>query len=148
MNELSLCTPAQLENGDMRDWFQAGPGLYGGRYPTSFPPGVDFVVDLTEEGELLPYPCEGIEHRRMAIRDFSTPTPEEMARILDTVDDALARGHTVLVHCRGGIGRTGTVIGCHLRRHGRSVENTFAWLEGRPETEEQAEMIRAWQPGE
>ena len=131
----------------MRDWFQAGPSVYGGCYPSSFPPGVDFVIDLTEEGELLPYPCEGVEHRRMAISDFSTPTTEEMVRILDTMDEALAGGHIVLVHCRSGIGRTGTVIGCHLRRHGHSVEDTFAWLEGRPETEEQAEMIRAWEPG-
>ncbi len=131
----------------MRDWFQVGERLYGGCYPESFPPGVDFVIDLTEEGELVPYAHDGIEHRRMAIRDFSTPSHEQMASILDAVDEALAEGRTVLVHCRGGIGRTGTVIGCYLRRHGRSVEDTFDWLEGRPETEEQRELIRSWQPG-
>src|SRR6266508_2110008 len=144
---VSVPTLCQCFNPLVRDWFQVGERLYGGCYPESFPPGVDFVVDLTEEGELLPYARDEIEHRRMAIRDFSTPTPEQVAAILDAIDEALADGHTVLVHCRGGIGRTGTVIGCHLRRQGRSIEDTFDWLEGRPETEEQRDLIRSWQPG-
>lgn len=33
---------------------------------------------------------------------------------------ALAAGQTVYVHCYGGIGRTGTVVGCWLVRHGLS----------------------------
>jgi protein-tyrosine phosphatase len=127
----------------MRDWFQSGERLYGGCYPRELPPGVDFVVDLTEEGELPPYPCE-VERRRTPIPDFGVPTEQEMRRILDTIDDALAEGRTVFVHCRGGIGRTGTVIGCYLRRHGASVEEALDALGGRPETEEQFAMIRRW----
>jgi protein-tyrosine phosphatase len=127
----------------MPDWFQSGARLYGGCYPRELPPGVDFVVDLTEEGELAPYPCE-VEHRRMPIRDFGVPTAEEMGSILDTIDEALSNGRTVLVHCRGGIGRTGTVIGCYLRRHGASAEEALEALGGRPETEEQFAMIHKW----
>ena len=41
-----------------------------------------------------------------------------MTRILDDVDAALADGGAVYVHCWGGIGRTGTVVGCWLVRHG------------------------------
>jgi protein-tyrosine phosphatase len=125
-------------------WFQAAERLYGGCYPGEIPEGVDFVVDLTEEGELPPYPRDAYEHRRMPIRDFGVPTEEEMRRILDVVDEAVAAGRTVFVHCRGGIGRTGTVIGCYLRRHGASPEEAFAALGGRPETEEQRAMIRGW----
>jgi hypothetical protein len=124
------------------DWFQCGKRLYCGPYPGELPPGVDFVLDLTEEGELPPYPCEGIEHRRMPIRDFCTPSEQQMRRILDTIDEALADGRSVFVHCRGGIGRTGTVIGCHFRRHGRSADETFRLLAGRPETDEQRALIR------
>ena len=40
-------------------------------------------------------------------------------QILDLVDDALGRDEPVYVHCFGGIGRTGTVVGCWLVRHGR-----------------------------
>jgi hypothetical protein len=124
-------------------WFQAGERLYGGCYPDEIPDGVDFVVDLTEEGELPAYACS-CERRRMAIRDFSVPTREELTAILDTIDGALAYGRTVFVHCRGGIGRTGTVLGCWLRRHGASADEAFAALEGRPETDEQRALIRSW----
>ena len=123
--------------------FQIGERLYGGPYPEEIPADVDFVIDLTEEGELEPYPCR-CERRRLPIRDFSVPAEHELRRILDTIDDALDSGRTVFVHCRGGIGRTGTVLGAWLRRHGASVEETFHALGGRPETEEQRELIRSW----
>ncbi len=34
------------------------------------------------------------------------------------IDRHLGHGCTVYVHCWGGSGRTGTVVGCRLRRHG------------------------------
>jgi Polymorphic toxin system, DSP-PTPase phosphatase len=123
--------------------FQVSERLYGGPYPEEIPSDVDFVIDLTEEGELTPYPC-ACERRRLPIRDFGVPAEHEMRRILNTIDDALAYGRTVFVHCRGGVGRTGTVLGAWLRRHGHSAEETFGALGGRPETEEQRELIREW----
>jgi len=63
--------------------------------------GGSFFLDLTEEGEygLKPYApllhkeavalgCS-TEHHRRPIRDMETPTQEEMAGILDTIDAAL-----------------------------------------------------------
>ena len=57
----------------------------------------------------------------------------------------------------GGIGRTGTVIGCHLVRHGYDGEQALAqlayWWESveksnrsprSPETNEQVNMVRDW----
>ena len=123
--------------------FQISDRLYGGPYPEEIPEDVDFVIDLTEDGELHPYPCD-CERRRLPIRDFGVPTREELRRILNTIDDALSYGRTVFVHCRGGIGRTGTVLGAWLRRHGHSAEEAFHKLGGRPETEEQRELIRSW----
>ena len=49
---------------------------------------------------------------------MGVPTIPHMTRILDEVDGALADGGSVYVHCWGGIGRTGTVVGCWLVRHG------------------------------
>jgi protein-tyrosine phosphatase len=128
----------------MPDWFRAGERLFGGRYPVELPPGVDFVVDLTEEGELPPYARDGLDYRRMPIRDFGVPSEDEMRNILDTIDEALAAGRTVFVHCRGGIGRTGTVIGCYFRRHGTAPQDEPPT----PETRAQVEMIRDWPEGE
>jgi hypothetical protein len=53
----------------------------------------------------------------LAIRDMEVPTEAEMIHILDTIDQALTEDRPVYVHCWGGHGRTGTVVGCYLRRH-------------------------------
>jgi protein-tyrosine phosphatase len=79
----------------------------------------------------------------MPVRDFSCPTEEDMKRILDAADEALRDGHTVYVHCRGGIGRTGTVIGCYLVRHGSTPEEALARVRG-PETDAQLALVRSW----
>ena len=49
---------------------------------------------------------------------MATPGVGVMKRILDDVDEAIAGGGLTYVHCWGGIGRTGTVVGCWLVRHG------------------------------
>lgn len=129
--------------------------------------GVTLFLDLTESGEydLKPYvpllqeqaaaSNQIVTHQRMSIPDRGTPTPEEMRRILDTIDDALAAGQTVYVHCYGGIGRTGTVVGCYMVRHGKSghealteigrlrQETPDGWASS-PETEQQRQMILDW----
>jgi protein-tyrosine phosphatase len=123
--------------------------------------GVNYFLDLTEDHEgLRPYDpslaaTAEVAYKRMAVRDLSRPTDDEMRAILDTIDDALSKQRVVYVHCWGGIGRTGTVVGCWLVRHGHTGDEALAsisaWREGTPdghrpspETPEQREMILAW----
>ncbi len=133
--------------------------------------GVTFFVDLTEEGELSPYDQllgevgDGtrlpVEYRRFPIPDVSTPEiADQMTPILDAIDSALNNGHGVYVHCWGGVGRTGTVVGCWLSRHGNQGPAALEALEIRwqhcekaqikdsPETEEQRQFVRDWREGE
>jgi protein-tyrosine phosphatase len=129
--------------------------------------GVTLFLDLTEAGEygirsyasLLDEEAAAlgreVEHQRMSIPDRGTPTPETMTDILNTIDAALAAGRTVYVHCYAGIGRTGTVVGCHLARHGMRGEEALdeiarlredisdGWITS-PETAAQREMVREW----
>ncbi|RDB27401.1 hypothetical protein Hypma_004345 [Hypsizygus marmoreus] len=90
--------------------------------------GVRTFIDLTEAGELSPYvnvlkvraellgiDCTTIEYYRFPIRDRSLPDSlDHMYGVLDVLRDNENRGRISAVHCRGGIGRTGMVIGCWL----------------------------------
>lgn len=130
--------------------------------------GINHFVDLTEPHELAPYAGIAeeeaaqlglsIEHHRHSIRDVQVPrSRQEMAAILDAIDAALDDGRTVYVHCWGGIGRTGTAVGCWLVRRGRTGEEALAqvsdWWRGvekawrrpeSPETPEQCDYVRNW----
>jgi protein-tyrosine phosphatase len=55
---------------------------------------------------------------RMPIRDMSIPTDDDMEKILDLIDTSIQDDRPVYIHCLGGLGRTGTVVGCYLARHG------------------------------
>ncbi len=89
--------------------------------------GVRVFVDLTTEGDRLkPYDDLLGKHRALGVRresfpiaDVSVPgSPIYTATILDCIDAAIENGETVYIHCWGGIGRTGVIVGCWLARHG------------------------------
>jgi len=122
--------------------------------------GVTDFFDLTEAGEygLRAYASlldGAARHTRFPIPDRDVPGDEAMRAILDAIDATLAERRTVYVHCFGGIGRTGTVVGCWLVRHGRTAAEALrqiaAWREGTtdawwpsPETDEQRAFVLAW----
>ena len=56
------------------------------------------------------------------------PPSAELAEIVATVVGAVRSGRTVVVHCAGGLGRTGLVTGCALRALGWSAEDALAEL--------------------
>ncbi|KZV75077.1 phosphatases II [Peniophora sp. CONT] len=94
--------------------------------------GIRTFIDLTEVGELSPYapklnqsvarlgidPSE-VEYHNFAIPDRTVPAnPSFVAGIMSVLADNERRGRKTAVHCRGGIGRTGTVVGCWLVESG------------------------------
>ena len=61
--------------------------------------------------------------------------------------DAVGRGTGVVVHCVGGTGRTGTVVGCALRLLGRSADEAIAIVQAQrpnwPESVWQEQLVRS-----
>jgi atypical dual specificity phosphatase len=119
--------------------------------------GVTLVVDLTDADDpLAPYePLLPPALRRLSVpvRDFDVPSLAELERALDAIDAELDRGGAVYVHCRGGCGRTGTVVAAWLVRRGRSADEALARfaelslpVSGRPcpERAAQSALVRAY----
>jgi ADP-ribosyl-[dinitrogen reductase] hydrolase len=82
-----------------------------------------------------------------------------MMEILDCLHDTLRSSRPAYVHCRAGIGRTGTVMGCLLVERGLTGEQALdelarLWQQCQrsqlwpsvPETEAQIEYVREWLP--
>jgi protein-tyrosine phosphatase len=129
--------------------------------------GINAVVDLTEKDQHLPYQPymneeasslgQEIQYFRMAIKDFSTPTANEMINTLNAIDQFLIAGRCVYLHCYGGIGRTGMVVGCFLVRHGmdgkaalQRLADLRQWIPNvkiSPETDDQKNFVLNWRQG-
>jgi protein-tyrosine phosphatase len=60
----------------------------------------------------------GFEVYFFPIPDEEAPDLQELEKALDWLDECLYLGKKVLVHCRHGIGRTGTVVNAYLLRKG------------------------------
>lgn len=101
-----------------------------------------------------------LQLHRLPITDFAVPDVALMRRILDTVHRSLHAGQPLYLHCHGGIGRTGTVVGCLLVEHGYTPDQALALIARKwqvmakratapvsPETDEQRNFILNWAPG-
>lgn len=115
----------------IRNSYKVDERIYAGEYPATSNEtlgrkelsrfvkfGITHFVDLTEKGELSPYsqwlPNE-CTHIRFSIKDCGTPcSVQEVAELLEEIVAINKNKNAkVYIHCRGGIGRTGTIVGCY-----------------------------------
>ena len=127
--------------------------------------GIDCYINLTQVGELPSYVeaaekechAQGLtpEFHHFPIYDRNIPDDcRQMLKILNVIDTALEEGKGIYLHCLAGIGRTGTVVGCWLVRHGRTgtqaLEQIAIWRlnaylhHSSPETPWQREYVLNW----
>lgn len=124
--------------------------------------GTDTLVSVMEEHEYSSYGIpelfehdllEGIEVLRFAIEDMNIPKEaqaEEYEALIRDIVDRMRQGKNVVVHCRGGLGRTGTVAGCVLAALGRhTTEDAIKAVRnarrGTIQTHDQEEFVRRFE---
>lgn len=134
--------------------------------------GVNVFVNLTQDypggtdAHMNRYDIPATDHHAVIVRrqipDNGVTTEDEMVSTLDVIDRYLGQGCNVYVHCWGGSGRTGTVVGCWLQRHGYAGAGDAIELLRRlrlqgdrkggymatPQTAAQHRMVERWEPGQ
>lgn len=159
--------------------YEVTKNIYAGEYPRnkdddssyakmkqfeSF--GITHFVDLTEEGELQPYESllyKGAKYLRFPIRDVCVPQSIESVRGLIAKITKAIKGNSkakVYIHCWGGVGRTGLIVGCLLvELYRQDYDETLKRLEQlfavcpksakrhTPETAEQHKFIASYIQG-
>ncbi|XP_063056832.1 dual specificity protein phosphatase CDC14AB isoform X2 [Engraulis encrasicolus] len=135
----------RVENGDF-NWIVPGKFLaFSGPHPKSkvengyplhapeayFPyfrkHGVAAVIRLNKKiYEARRFTDAGFSHHELFFPDGSAPPDDIMRRFLHLCENT--RG-AVAVHCKAGLGRTGTLIGCYLMKHYRfTAPEVIAWI--------------------
>ncbi|KAJ9580983.1 hypothetical protein L9F63_023844, partial [Diploptera punctata] len=68
----------------------------------------------------------GFDHRDLFFIDGSTPSDSIMKQFLAVSESASG---AIAVHCKAGLGRTGSLIGCYIMKHYHfSARETIAWI--------------------
>lgn len=128
--------------------------------------GIRTFIDLTEPADgLEPYEPlldtlardaqVALRYYRYGIRDGNIPPAALMSRILERIRAEIVNGRPAYVHCWGGIGRTGTVIGCWLIEQGQTPAEALRHIEtlrahvpdsfkSSPENPKQCQFVHEW----
>jgi predicted protein tyrosine phosphatase len=139
--------------------------------------GIRHVIDLTEPAEMHRFGAQtrdysnllkliadqrgvSMTYHPLPIKDYTAPDREMITDILDEIDHAIENDRPVYIHCWGGVGRTGTIVGCYLARHGYASgaaildkilelrKYTDLTYIGSPQGQKQIEMVISWRKGE
>ncbi len=101
------------------------PEFYAKAFATM---GVSAVVRLNEPTTYNPEPFRryGLRHYDLYFDDCTVPSPSVIARFMDIAD---SEPGMVAVHCKAGLGRTGTLIGLWvMKNHRLKAKECIAWL--------------------
>ncbi len=128
----------------------AHPDAYGdceGAFAELRERGIDALVSVDEEGCPLHVIADnGLQYLHLPVPDFHPPTLQQAEQFIDFAKKQREAGRALAVHCRGGYGRTGTMLACYLVALGGTAEESIRQVRrrrpGSIETEEQEQFVR------
>jgi protein-tyrosine phosphatase len=127
--------------------------------------GINTFIDLTDSNEMMGTSYlplienssyhQDIRYFNHPIQDFGIPAQAVMLQVLYVIKQMMNEGRKLYLHCYGGIGRTGTVVGCYLVEQGFTGnqalikiialrQNLGRFQIPSPETDEQMEFVLNW----
>lgn len=112
--------------------------------------GVTMLITLTRRD--LPAEAlarHGLRNLHLPIYDREAPTGAQLKMLAKRMSDLIRRGEVLAVHCRAGLGRTGTVVAGWLIREGLTAEAAIARIRGIDpqyvQTQEQEDFLREFE---
>ena len=118
------------------------------------------IYCLQEEDELQYLGGETIVQREQSLKefeielihspigDFRVPTPEQATMLSEMILKDVNEGKSILIHCMGGLGRSGTIAACTLVKYGLKPDEAINLVRkirpGTLETDEQVGFVKGF----
>lgn len=94
--------------------------------------GIKGIVSLLEdESSVEKYSENGFESLWLPVIDHEAPTYEQVEKLVNFIDDQNKNNNPVAIHCKGGRGRTGTMIASYLIFKGASYEEAMQKIDSK-----------------
>jgi atypical dual specificity phosphatase len=88
--------------------------------------GIDVLVSLTVDAlSERPLQRHNILGWHFPIVGMGVPRLEQVLSLMDALSRELHQGKKIAFHCTAGVGRTGTMLACHLVWRGKSAPSAI-----------------------